>query len=585
MSAESIEQLPSTDNRKISKLVDSLLTKAIEDEATAISVESHRDGTRVRYRRQGQWQMMMPVLAGAATKSIGSYLQEIGITGSFDRQHGGLNYRFHLSVWSTVAGEKFNLTISHRHSSALPLDRLFTDPASLQKVQSLLGGGRGLLLVLANKDSGKSSTIAALLQQQVSEAKNILWLSNPAKYNLEGVSILEMPKNEAKSAVLLQSCLQSAPDILAFDHLADGSTAKILFQQAADQLVIASMVADSPGMALNQLIEWGVSIDLISGSLLGVIHQKLLNVLCPRCRIAAEPQLEDFNRLGLARPIPGQYYQANTLTFEQCEERLQQRRLCISCHGSGYQGRMALSAIIPMQAQLKALLQRQSDSEEIDLSLREDGVFSLFDRALPLAAMGHVSLTEVQKCLRPSSIGQLDRCPDNQVLAMNLEPAAATNDRALQEELDNCNQKCQQLLTEILDYQEREESFEQRLRQSRQQAEQGTKVEIALQIISVIDVVELARSSIRPQSDREAAIQKGYTMLENKLISTLRDMGVHSIDTQDRQFDSHWHEVIEEEVSNKSAGIILAERKRGFILDDRVLRLAQVKVAVRSSFL
>jgi type IV pilus assembly protein PilB len=591
MSIEQIENLPSTagseasqhGDRGITKLVDRLLLKAIEDEATAISIESHRDGSRVRYRCQGQWQMMLPILAGSAAASLGSYLQEIGITGSFDRVHEGRLYRFGLSVLSTVAGDKFHLTLSHRRRSAPTLEKLFIDPASLHKVQHLLSGGRGVLMVLANGDSGKSTTIAALLNHQVSEAKNIWWLVQRAKYNLEGMSIVEMPKQEAKGTVLLQSCLRQSPDILAFDRLADGPTAQTLFQAATEHLVIVSMVADSAGMALNQLLGWGLSADLIASNLLGVVHQKLLQTLCPRCRIADEPKLEDFNRLGLARQIPGQYYQANRLTFEQCEERSQQRRLCINCQGSGHQERMALHEIIPMQAQLKALLQRQSDSEEIDLALRENGIFSLFDRSLPLATTGKISLAEVRKCLRPGSIGQLDSFHENQVMAMDFN--RAEDNSALADEIAALQQKYQQILTEVMDYQDREENFEQRLRQARQQAEQSTKIEIALQMISIIDVVELARSSIRPQSDREAAIQKGYTMLENKLISTLKDMGVRSIETEDRSFDSHWHEVIEEEVSSQPAGQILSERKRGFMLGDRVLRLAQVKVAVRSSFL
>ncbi len=592
MSAEQIERLPSTSDRGITKLVDRLLLKAIEDEATAISIESHRDGTRVRYRRQGQWQMMLPILAGAAAQSIGSYVQEIGMTGGFNRTHTGRTYHFSLAVLPTVAGDKFHLTIAHRRRSAPSLDQLFIDPSSLQKVQHLLGGGRGILMVLANGDSGKSTTIAALLNHQVSETKNIWWLTHPAKYNLEGISIIEMPKQEAKSTALLQSCLHQSPDILAFDRLADGQTAQTLFQAATEHLVIVSMVADSAGLALNQLLRWGISADLLAANLLGVIHQKLLYALCPRCRIADEPKLADFNRLGLARQIPGQYYQANSLTFEQCEERLQQRRLCINCHGSGHQGRMALHEIIPMQAQLKSLLQRQSDSEEIDLALREGGIFSLFDRALPLATVGRISLAEVQKCLQPGSIGQLDSFHDNQVMAMDFNRAehAVSGNRVEENstvvaEREALQQKYQQLLSEVMDYQDREENFEQRLRQTRQQSEQSTKIEIALQMISIIDVVELARSSIKPQSDREAAIQKGYTMLENKLISTLRDMGIHSIETQDRSFDSHWHEVIEEEVSSQPAGQVLSERKRGFMLGDRVLRLAQVKVAVASSFL
>jgi type IV pilus assembly protein PilB len=579
MVADLIENIPSSTNHGVVKLVDRLLLKAIADEASTISIENHQSGTRVRYRRQGQWQMMMPILAGAAAELIGSHLQELAIAGSFERYKEGCSYKFALTVWPTVAGDRFSLKISHQRRTAPHLEKLLTTPSNLQKVQRMLAGDRGLLLVLANSDSGKSTMIATLLSHQVQESKNIWWLTTAAKYNLDGVSVLEMPKNEAKRALMFQSCLAQSPDILAIDRLGDSQTAQALFQTAGEHLVIVSMVSDSVGLALNQLLAWGVSVDQLAANLLGVIHQKLLNSLCPRCRLADEPSLEEFNRLGLARQSQGQYYRANSLDFEQCEERQQQQRLCITCHGSGYQGRIGVQSVLPMQAQLKSLLQRHSDSEEIDTFLREYGVLSLFDQALPLVTRGLISLAEVQKCLLP---GRQESCNQMPMTTVELNDAGSGSQPSV--ELLDLQQKYQKSLEDLLGYQEREENFEQRLRQNRQQAEQSTKIEIALQMISIIDVVELARSSIRPQSEREAAIQKGYTMLENKLISTLREMGVRLIESQGHSFDSRWHEVIEEEISSQPAGQVLAEIKRGFMLGGRVLRLAQVKVAVPSNF-
>jgi type IV pilus assembly protein PilB len=581
MVADLIENIPSSTNQGVVKLVDRLLLKAIADEASAISIENHQNGTRVRYRRQGQWQMMMPILAGAAAELIGNYLQELAISGSFERYREGCSYKFTLTVWPTVAGDRFNLQISHQRRTAPPLEKLLTNASNLQKVQQMLAGGRGLLLVLANSDSGKSTTIATLLSHQVQESKNIWWLTTAAKYNLDGVSVLEMPKNESKRALMFQSCLAQSPDILAIDRLGDGQTAQALFQIAGERLVIVSMVSDSVGLALNQLLAWGVSVDRLATNLLGVIHQKLLNSICPRCRLADEPSLAEFDRLGLTHQSQGQYYRANRLDFEQCEERQQQHRLCITCYGSGYQGRIGVQSVLPMQAQLKSLLQRQSDSEEIDIFLRECGILSLFDQALPLVTKGFISLAELQKCLLPGRQESYKKAP---LTTVGVELSDANTDSQTSMELLALQEKYQKSLEDLLGYQEREETFEQRLRQNRQQAEQSTKIEIALQMISIIDVVELARSSIRPQSDREAAIQKGYTMLENKLISTLRDMGVRLIESQERSFDSRWHEVIEEEISNKPAGQVLEEIKRGFMLGDRVLRLAQVKVAVSSNF-
>ena len=130
------------------------------------------------------------------------------------------------------------------------------------------------------------------------------------------------------------------------------------------------------------------------------------------------------------------------------------------------------------------------------------------------------------------------------------------------------------------------ERFEQRLQQSRILVEHSTKTEMALQLISIIDVIELAKNSIKPQTDREISIQKGYSMLENKMLGSLREMGVRIIETKGSKFNPRFHEVLVEEGTNEyPPTTIINEFKKGYILADRVLRLAQVKVSVASSFL
>ena len=92
-------------------------------------------------------------------------------------------------------------------------------------------------------------------------------------------------------------------------------------------------------------------------------------------------------------------------------------------------------------------------------------------------------------------------------------------------------------------------------------------------------------SSIKPQSDREAAIQKGYSMLEAKMLSSIKEIGVRVTETKGRKFDSHLHEVVREVGTHEhAAGTVIDEIKRGYTLGDRVLRLAQVHVAIASSF-
>jgi type IV pilus assembly protein PilB len=574
----------------IAKLVERLLAKAIDDGATALTIELYREGTRVRYRRQGRWQMVVPLLAKVALESIGLYLRELanfpttnGIcTGTFEKVREGQTHQLTLKIFPTASGDQIGIAIQPTQRPAPSLEKIITDANTFNRFQRLLDAERGLFLIIGSEDSGKSATIASILAVKADENKNVWWLAKSAQYAIDGVAVLSTTTSET-----LQACLEQTPDILAIDPLTDGETARQLFQLASNRLVLVSMVADSLGNAFQQLLDWGISVDRLASNLLGVLQQKLLNSLCHQCRLSDRPSLEEFNRLGLARPRSGEYFRSNSLSFEQCEEQRRTHQLCKVCYGSGYQNRVAIQALLPMQSQLKALLQRQSDSEEIDLAMRESGISTLLDRAWQLASAGQISLLEVQQCLRPGSFGQMENWDDDQVMAMEFGQVSGrvVNDGHLQAEMTALQQKYQQAMSELESRQEQAETFEQRLWQSRQQAEQSTKIEIALQLISIIDIVELARNSIRPQSDREAAIQKGYSMLENKLLSTLRDMGVRSIEAQGRPFDSRWHEVAEEEVNQSLSGHVLAELKRGFMLGDRVLRLAQVRVAVSSSYL
>jgi type IV pilus assembly protein PilB len=587
MTVEQLKSVPVDSN--LAKTVERLLTQAIDEGATAIALENHPEGTRLRYRCRGRWQMMAPPLARGAIDTIGNYLQELAggsSQGSFERCHNGQNYRWDLRRWQTVSGCRYDLQLSTCSSTPPCLSELWEDAASRQQMQQLLAAERGLLLVVGTSDSGKATTLGTLLAHQVSETKNIWWLPQSSKYDLEGVSIVAQPE-AAYLPQFVAEVLSQAPDIVAVDRLQQPEVARQLLETASERLVIASITADGIGTALKQLLAWGLEVDRLAGNLLGLIHQTLLPTLCPHCRLADEPSLAEFNRLGMARPRLGKYYRANSLTWEQSETLHRSQSLCRHCRGSGYQGRQGLYTLVPMQAQIKVLLQRGSDSEEIDLSLRESGAITLVDQAWAWAARGQISLREIQRCLRPSSLSQSESWSDDGVMALEFNApdlVAANTNIQCQQELEQLRHQYQSVLTELESYQDQAQGTEQRLAQVRQQVELSTKVEIALQLISVLDIIELARNSIRPQSDREAAIQKGYSMLENKLLSTLRDMGVRPIESQGRRFDSRWHEVVEEEVSTHPVGMVLVERKRGFMIGDRVLRLAQVKVAIPSSF-
>jgi molecular chaperone GrpE (heat shock protein) len=224
------------------------------------------------------------------------------------------------------------------------------------------------------------------------------------------------------------------------------------------------------------------------------------------------------------------------------------------------------------------------------LAIHETGMRSFMDLAIQLFREGQTTLPEVRRCVPPrvllqNQLASAQTYPNSSDLGTDnsdtLETALYWKQQATTAKADY-----ERLLTQLENYQQESDRFQQRLEQSRSQAEYGARAEIVLQLLSVIDTIELARSSIKPQTDREAAIQKGYAMLENKLLSNIREIGVCVTETKGCKFDPHLHEVVKEIGTHEyPAGVIIDEFKRGYTLGDRVLRLAQVKVAVASSYM
>jgi type II secretory ATPase GspE/PulE/Tfp pilus assembly ATPase PilB-like protein len=138
----------------IAKLVERLLAKAIDDGATALTIELYREGTRVRYRRQGRWQMVVPLLAKVALESIGLYLRELanfpatnGIcTGTFEKIREGQTHQLTLKIFPTASGDQIGIAIQPTQRPAPSLEKIITDANTFNRFQRLLDAERAVNL-------------------------------------------------------------------------------------------------------------------------------------------------------------------------------------------------------------------------------------------------------------------------------------------------------------------------------------------------------------------------------------------------------------------------------------------------------
>jgi type IV pilus assembly protein PilB len=584
----------------IVNLVERILAKAIDDRAAYLYFEPQAHSLQIRIRQDRLLQTALQNLPAKMVAPTIDYLKSLAQIGS-DRsvpQTGTIyksstcgRVKLEITTLPTQFGDNVTVKLAYIQQSPLALDRLISTREILDPIQHLIHSDRGLILIVGERDSGKSTTVYASLAELNRSDRSIYAIDRQLKYTVPGINQITLSTDADNDTVAttIYTCLRQHPDVLAIDSITSLSIAQAALQAVAQGcLVFATMSAATAGSAIAQLIDLGVPAAQLYSATIGIIAQKSLKQVCDECRLPDEP-----NRLELAQigsPIltlhEQTYYRANSLSFSEIDRAKQMDRLCFNCQGLGYRGIVGIHEVLPIGDRLKSTIVN-GDAEAIDLAARSTGMRSFLDVAIKLFQEGKTTLSELKRCVPPKTLLQnqlVNADTDADVLdlenAQTVETALYWQHQALQ-----TKSNYEQLLTELENYQQESTEFDRRIKQSRSQAEQSTRAEIALHLLSVVDTIELARTSIKPQTEREAAIQKGYSMLEKKMLSSIKEIGVRVTETQGRKFDSHLHEIIQEvDTHEHLPGMVISEFKRGYTLGDRVLRLAQVKVAVASSF-
>jgi type IV pilus assembly protein PilB len=589
---------PSEEDTAIVKLVSRILAKAIEDQATHLYFEPQAKSLQIRIRQDGVLQTALQNLPHAMVVPTIEYLKasaEIGLKlpapqrGVIERAGKSGQVRIEITTLPTQFGDSITAKIAQIQQLPPSLHHLIPDRKLLTPIQQMIQSDQGLILFVGEQDSGKSATVYASLAVLDRPDLSIYALDRQFEYTVPGINQIILPDGELET---ISACLSQCPDILAvgcIDRLSIAQAAITAVAQGC--LVFATVQAGTAGQAIAQLINLGMSPAQLYTATIGIIAQKQIGHNCPQCRVPHEPSSSELGYLGTTSLLlkeRRQYYRANRLNLQDIEQAKQTGKLCPKCQGLGYRGRIGLYEIAPITALLKPAF-LQGDAERIDLAIQETEMRSFLDLAIQLFQTGDTTLAEVRRCV-PSKTLLHNQLAEVEIPSEDLE--LTVDDRGnlattlyWKQQADLAKAESVQLLSELENYQQEADEFEQRIKQSRSQAEQSTRAEIALQLLSVIDVIELARTSIKPQTDREAAIQKGYSMLENKMLLSIKEIGVRVTETVGRKFDSHFHEVVQEIGTHEhQTGTILEEFRRGYTLGDRVLRLAQVKVAVTSRF-
>ena len=294
------------------RLVNLLITRAIEMRASDIHLEPFEGDFKVRYRIDGVLHDMEapPRRLQAAVISRLKIMAKLNIAERRLPQDGRIKLRvlgkeidFRVSTLPTMFGESVVLRILDRETVVLDLEKLGFPDYDLIKFRDLINRPYGIILVTGPTGSGKTTTLYAALGEINSPEKKIITVEDPIEYQLGGVNQVQVKAGIGLSfASILRSILRQDPDVIMIGEIRDAETAEIAIHSAlTGHLVFSTLHTNDAAGAVTRLLEMGMENYLISSSLLGIMAQRLVRVICPDCKEAYTPEMGVMEEMGVSQ--------------------------------------------------------------------------------------------------------------------------------------------------------------------------------------------------------------------------------------------------------------------------------------------
>ena len=375
------------------RIVHQMIQQAVRDRASDIHLEPFEKRLALRYRVDGVLREVEspPARDTAAIVSRIKIMARLNIAerrlpqdGRIPLKTSGRDIDLRVSTVPTHHGESVVLRILDKKRVPLDFAALGFDGETGDGFLEALNRPHGILLVTGPTGSGKSTTLYAALQRLNTPERKILTVEDPVEYQLAGINQIQVkPSIGLSFASALRSIVRQDPDILMIGEMRDLETASIAVQSAlTGHLVFSTLhTNDAPG-AVTRMLDMGVEDYLINSSVLGILAQRLVRVLCPECRRPRRPRSEDLEKLENA-------------VGSGVEPLLCAAVGCDACEQSGYQGRTVICEYLPMSDPVRRLIQERCDEATLRHTAREADLHSMRAHGILKAAQGITTLEEV----------------------------------------------------------------------------------------------------------------------------------------------------------------------------------------------
>ena len=363
--------------------------------ASDVHVEPKRDHAFLRVRIDGMMVETLRLAPEACQKIIGvvKILADLDITqkpsvqdGHFSAEHNGRRVDYRVSFAPSMFGQSLVIRVLDMKNVPTHIKELGMPAWMYQNIFQTVQQDQGMLICCGPTGSGKTTTLYAVIRDIDVARRNVITIEDPPEFNIEGVTQMACNEQQGNTfAALLRSVLRQDPDVVLVGEIRDAETARIALQAAMTGHLVLTTVHAKDGIgSVFRLLDLGVEPFLVASALNLMLSQRLVRCLCPHCRVAAKPKVEQISRLGrYAESLTKIYYPGG----------------CPHCMHTGYIGRRGLYELLTASEELRDVILKQPSVQQLRRAAQNTVFSSLRDTGYQLVAQGHTSLDEIDRVL------------------------------------------------------------------------------------------------------------------------------------------------------------------------------------------
>ena len=380
-------------SQPVVRLIDALLTEAVQQGASDIHFEPESSFLRIRYRIDGVLRQVRslhksfwPAMVVRMKVMSGMNIAETRAPqdGRISLRLSGRAIDFRVASHPTTHGENLVLRILDRQKGIVSIDKIGLDDTALNTLRLIIAKPEGIVLVTGPTGSGKTTTLYSVLNHVNTESVNIMTLEDPVEYPLPMIrqtSVNEAAKLDFASGI--RSMMRQDPDIILVGEIRDHPTAEMAFRAAmTGHQVYSTLHTNSAIGAIPRLLDIGIMPDIMAGNIIGIIAQRLVRVLCPHCKYPYHPDQAERKLLGIRHNEESTLYRAAG---------------CDLCQHQGYKGRFAIMELLKMDNDLDDLVAHRASTRELKQAALDKGFRPLAADGLQRVLQGITSLSEVAR--------------------------------------------------------------------------------------------------------------------------------------------------------------------------------------------